>query len=630
MLTSLRKSAGTWVVRIFLLLLAAAFGVGIWSDPGSLLRDRTGMSVASVGGVDIDPNVFSREYQGDASRARQLLGASFDSDPDVRRTVALGVIERLALRTQFDLEGDRLGLDVSEDLLRRSIIGNPAFQDDTGAFSPEIFAGRIANQGYSEPGFVAVLRAELARSQLLEAVTASATLPATLVERLYAVRAERRVVEVALATTAPIATLEPDDATLKAFYDANTDRYTAPEFRAATYLWVRPETLTDEVAIDDATIQALYEERIDAFQRPERRAVDQIIAPDRGSAAAVAERIKGGETFEAVAESLGQPAAQTALGTLAAADFPLPGLADAVFALAVGEVSEPVQSPLGWHVFRVGAIEPPSVTPFEEAKDALRAELAIEHGADVAYEIANGIEDALAGGASLEDAARDLGLATAVSTPVDASGRAADGATPELPAPADRFVALLFETPADTVAPLEETSEGGFFLLRTDTVTAPAILAFDLVRERVRADWVADALDRAVADAVAQGAVRLAAGEGFDAVAEGLGTTLTRTQPFTRLTGPTEVPFPPDLIERLFQAKVGDIEIARADQATGHLLVRLVAIEAANPAGDPNGVALLRRELEQAAAADLAQAFRGILAERYPIQVRDDTVESLL
>lgn len=631
MLRSLRKSAGTWVVRIFLLLLAALFGVGIWSDPGNLLRDRSATAVASVGDVDIDPNQFSREYQAEASRARQLLGAAFDADAETRRTVALGVIDRLGLRTQFDLEGNRLGLGLGEDTLRAIVVGNPMFQDETGAFSPEIFAGRIANQGMNESMFVASLEAELVRRQLLESVAGTATVPRSLVEQLYTSRYERRSAEYVLVDTLPgLTEAEPDDAALKAFFDEHPDRYTAPEYRAATYLWVRPADLTADVAVDDEAVQALYDERIATFQQPERRTIEQVVAPDQGAADAIVARLTAGEAFEAVAQSLGQPELVTRLGALAATELPLPTLADAAFALEVGASSAPVQSPLGWHIFRVSAITPPEVTPFEAVKAELAAELALEHGTDVAYEIANGIEDALAAGSSLEQAATELGLTTATIAAVDARGRAADDAAPALPEPGERFLAMLFETPEGEMAPLEETPEGGFFVVRADSVVAPEVRPFGAVHERVRADWAADAADRAVTEALGQAAVKLAAGESLEAVATSLGVTAWTTEKFLRSTGPVGVAFPPDLIDRLFGARIGDIEIARADDGRGHLLVRLSAVEAADPSSDVEGMDAVRGEVLRAYGDDLARAYRSELERRYPVSVNDGALDPLL
>ncbi|MGH6719384.1 MAG: SurA N-terminal domain-containing protein, partial [Alphaproteobacteria bacterium] len=359
MLRAIRKSAGSWVVRIFLLMLAALFGVGIWSDPGSMLRGRSSNSIASVGGVDIDTATFGREYQADATRARAVLGARFDTDPATKTIIAFGTIERLATGTQIALEAEQLGLAVGDDAIRQDVLGNPAFHDDAGAFSQDLFLGRLAQQGLTEASYVALLRADLVGRQLIGSVTAVANVPATLAERIYEIRNEARIADylVVSAASRPLPP-DPDDATLQEFYDAHIDLYTAPEYRSVTYLRMRPADLLAEVGVGDDEVKALYDQRIDSFRRPERRTVEQILLPDKAAAEAVVKRVADGEAFAAVAASVGQGPDQTALGGLTATDLPLPVLADAVFALAEDGVSAPVESPLGWHVLHVTAIAP--------------------------------------------------------------------------------------------------------------------------------------------------------------------------------------------------------------------------------------------------------------------------------
>lgn len=631
MLRSLRKSAGTWVVRSFLLVLAALFGVGIWSDPGSLLRDRSTTTVATVADVELPPQEFGREYQAQASRARSLLGASFDTDPDAKMTVALGVIDRMAMRVQFGLEASRLGIGIGDDLMRRFIFANPAFHDETGAFSADIFAGRIAAQGLSEAGFVAMLRDDLSRRLLIDTIARATAPSATLVNRLHAYRNEQRVVDYVLVRSAARpAPAEPGEDALVAYYQGHADAYTAPEYRGATVVAVDPASLTDGIAIAEEDALALYEERVDAFQVPERRTVDQIILADEGAARAVADRLAQGEDFAAVAASVGQGAATIALGTLARTDFILPDLADAAFGLAVGRSSAPVQSPLGWHVLRVSAIEPPSSVSFEAARPALEAELALDKATDLAYELINDLEDSLAAGASLEEAAVEVGLKATTMPPVDAAGIGIDGASANLPEPRDRFLALIFETPAGSVTPLEETPQGGFFVARTDEIVAPRLRDLAAVRDQVTTDWRAAALDQSAADAVAQGAARLAAGETLEAVAAALDARVSRSAPFMRASGPAGAPFPRDLVDRLFGADVGEVTTAQADDGTGYLVVRLAEIRPVSLAAESADLASLRAEIVDGVAEDLASAYRAALAERYPVEVNRGVIEPLL
>ena len=60
---------------------------------------------------------------------------------------------------------------------------------------------------------------------------------------------------------APVA--DPDEATLKAWHSANADRFTAPELRKLTYVWLTPEMLAPTVQLDEAALRAAYDAAID-------------------------------------------------------------------------------------------------------------------------------------------------------------------------------------------------------------------------------------------------------------------------------------------------------------------------------------------------------------------------------
>ena len=50
-------------------------------------------------------------------------------------------------------------------------------------------------------------------------------------------------------------------------------------------------------------------------------------------------------------------------------------LGDVAFELPLDKPSEPVKTPLGWHILRVVKIEPPVAQTFEQAKPKLEADL---------------------------------------------------------------------------------------------------------------------------------------------------------------------------------------------------------------------------------------------------------------
>jgi hypothetical protein len=133
-------------------------------------------------------------------------------------------------------------------------------------------------------------------------------------------------------------------------------------------------------------LRAFYDTHRDYFTDPGRARVRQVLvlAVDRPEAAARARaedavrRLRGGEPFEAVRRDLGDeevaPLPDAPLPVAKLREYVGDTAARSVFDLAAGETTEPVRSSMGFHVLQVIARTPPSVPPFEEIADQVRAE----------------------------------------------------------------------------------------------------------------------------------------------------------------------------------------------------------------------------------------------------------------
>src|SRR3546814_19134592 len=62
-------------------------------------------------------------------------------------------------------------------------------------------------------------------------------------------------------------------------------------------------------------------------------------------------------------------------------------LSEATFTTAEGQVSAPVQSPLGWHLLHVTEVEPAHVPTYEDIEEELRSDLAMNQAVDSAISI---------------------------------------------------------------------------------------------------------------------------------------------------------------------------------------------------------------------------------------------------
>ena len=450
-----------------------------------------------------------------------------------------------------------------------------------------------------------------------------------LVKSLYRHRQQRRVADFFVVTNGSVGDAPtPDHAALAAFHEENARRFTAPEYRALTFIHITPEDLVGEVAVSEEEVLAEYDDRRASFTQTEQRTVDQILLPDEATARAARDELTRGRDFTAVAADLaGMNADDVALGTITRNDL-FGDVADTVFELGTGEISAPVQSPFGWHVFRVAAIGENAFPQLAELRAEIEREIALRGAADALYRLTTAIDDTLAAGATLESAAGQLKLRLTRVRATDAEGATPESARADLPGAAE-FLTTAFATPAGVTSLLNESDDGSYFIVRVDSVTPPALKPLDRIRDEVEAAWRESELDKAAAARAAAAAERINDGEDFAKVAADLGHTALASAPVRRDRDGAERSFSPRLVAALFALDVGKAHAAPAGDGSGHVVARLADIVEANPSADKAGLTALRDELRMDIAGDFTAQYLGTLQKRYPVDVNRRAIDAL-
>src|SRR3546814_14180745 len=99
------------------------------------------------------------------------------------------------------------------------------------------------------------------------------------------------------------------------------------------------------------------------------------------------------------------------------------------------------------------------------------------------------LADALAGGASLEDAANQLGLPTAEVPAIARDGVTRSGeAAPDLPS-RDAVLETAFSPAESEASTLQDTPDGLYYVVRVNDVIEPPVEPRDEVRDQVVAAW---------------------------------------------------------------------------------------------------------------------------------------------
>jgi len=627
MLDAIRKRTTGFVVKTLTGLLVISFA--IWGI-GDVVRGTDDRATAvTIGDTEIPTRLVGREFQQELRRLNAIFGGQLDTEQARSMGVVRSVLDRIIARTLYNHGAAELGLRVGDAEVLRDIHQNKAFQNALGAFDRERFNLALNSIGFNEAGYVATLKEEIIRKQFLESIVErGAVAPGSLVNPVYRYRQEKRVVETLQIPDSQFTDIgAADPAALQKYYQDNAKQFTAPEYRAVTFIGFTADELAKEIKVSDEAVRGAFEQRADEFQQPERRELLQIVMGAENKAAAAAQALKAGRAFAEVAKDVaGMAEDALGLGLVTRADL-LPELQDAAFALKPGENSKPVKSPLGWHILRLKKIEPAASKTLADVRGALAKDLAREMAVDGLFKLANKLEDELGGGATLEEAASRLNLRKGKIPAIDRSGRDAAGkAVAGIPAGAG-FLDVVFSTEETQESPLTESGSDGYFIVRVDRVTAPALRPLDSVRDQVTKGWRQERSRDAARKEAEKLLKQVQAGGDITGVSKAQKLVFKTTKPFTRLGDAASQGIPPDLAAKIFALKTGGAALGR--DAGGYVIARLTKVIPADPASAKETAMAIKKDLAASISSDLLVQLVHALRNRYPVIINQRAVDSL-
>ncbi len=628
MLQAIRSRATGFVVKILFGLLIVTFG--IWGI-GDIFRNNTSAdtSVAHVGSRAISMQDASNAVQNQIERLRGLFGGSIDAQQAKQLGIVDQAVQALVSQNLVDLEINRMGLAIGDEAVRDAILANPAFRNQQGAFDRNVYEELLLANHMSEQQYEGLAREDLLRTQLTAALVDGVSAPKPLVDTLYRLRAERRVADmVTLPLSAAGAIPAPTDAQLDEFYRAHPESFQSPERRSFKVAMLRLDDVAAQIPVSDDQIKSAYDQRQSEFVTPEQRQVSQMLLPDEAAAKTAAAQLQGGKDFAAVARDVaktGDPKSLD-LGWVKRSDLP-PDIADAAFAAPLNGTTAPVKDSFGWHILRISGIKPGTTKTLADAKDKLKLELARDQASDRIADVANSVDDALAGGASLDDVAQKFGLKLASATDVGSDGKDAAGNAADLGGDAVPILKTAFATDKGQTSQLTEMGDDGYFLVRVESVTPAETQPLADVRDQAAKLWQDDARQKALqkaADAIANDVNN--AGKSLKDVAAAQNLTLSQTPALERTGGDETIP--PALVAKLFDAKEGQA-VSEPNQ-NGIVVAQLQKIEPADPAADGTAVQSLAQQLDASLQGDTVAEYDQALRQTFPVTIDKDRLDQLM
>lgn len=551
MFDAIRKHQRVLQFVLLLLILPAFVFFGLSGYQGMMSPDT---GVGSVAGRPITQQDFDQAQRERLAQLRQMLGDAVDpamlDTPAARTELLEGLIAQRTIAAQAAARQ----IAVTDERVRQTVLAIPGLTRPDGSFDDARYKALLSAQNMTPASFEARVRSDLAMQILPDAVQASAFLPRTLRDRLAGLQDEAREVRVLPFAAADYrAKVEPDEAQLKAYYDAHPQAYEIPESARIEYVVLSREALSAQVNVGADDLRAYYEQNKTRYGAPEERRASHILIKADPQAKAKAEqlmaRLKADPTqFKALARSSsddpGSASQDGDLGFFSRATMVKP-FADAVFAMQKGELRGPVESEFGQHIILLTDIKPGGEKPFEAVRADIEKEVKLQQAGQKYAEAAENFTNLVYEQSdSLKPAAEKYGLT--IQTADNVGRQPAANAAKGSPLASARLLGALF---GDEVARNKRNTEA--IEIAPGQLAAARVVEYRAARRKPMAD-VRDELRQAV---IAEQAGKLArqAGEARLAELRAGKSDATGFQPARTLRRGDPAGLPPLLVDAVFR-----------------------------------------------------------------------------
>ena len=365
MLDFLRKQKRNWGITILLGIIIVVF-VAFYG--GSQLGDPRTAEVAEVNGEIIGQREFALQYERAVQRYREMLKGSLTPEMIKGLNLRANLLEELIQRKLVIQEARSLGLTATDDDLANHLSKAPEFQI-AGRFNKDRYL-QILQANRLAPGqFEEDQRDQLTMQRLYSIILDSVQVTDAEVRERYRLDQEKLNLHyIKLPVSDFISQVKLTDDEIKKFYERNKESLKEPLKVQVEYLTYPYDQFAASIQVNDKEVEEYYQANLESrFRQPKEAKIRYISirAPSEGdsnqkkSAKERADRIvkeaRSGKDFAELAkrESDDPSAAKGGDAGWIAQGQMIPPIEKTIFSMGKGEVSEPVETPEGFQIFKV-------------------------------------------------------------------------------------------------------------------------------------------------------------------------------------------------------------------------------------------------------------------------------------
>lgn len=416
MLSLMRKHAQSWLIKVTLgaIIVVFVFWYG-WN-----YRTQMSNRIAIVNGSPI----LLEEFRGVYERMLQAYQRQFGDALDEKLIQSLNLrkqaLDQLIDRQLLFQEATRLNFEVTDQELLHAIQQVPAFQSD-GRFHPRLYERVLSNNRMTPEMYEESKRFELLIEKLQSFILGGVKVSEAEALETYNWLKEKVSVEHVVFEPAAYEKIDLTPEEIEAYFSGHEKSYEIPPKVKVQYVVLDFKGLEAEARVSEEEINAYFDlnkqdfatsKRVKARHilfRTESDAGEDAIEQARNKAWDVLKEARAGKDFSELAKKYSDDVGSREKGGdlgFFTKDRMVRPFSNAAFAMKIGEISEPIQTPFGWHIIKVEAIEEAKEPVLAQVADQIRNKLIKDEARTLAFDRVEEIYEAAYEAGNISDVAK--------------------------------------------------------------------------------------------------------------------------------------------------------------------------------------------------------------------------------
>lgn len=249
-----------------------------------------------------------------------------------------------------------------------------------------------------------------------------------------------------------------------------------------------------------------------------------------------------------------------------------------------------------------------------------------ERAGDLVAKTVNQLDDALAGGRSLEDLADTLKLHLTRFASLDSSGKDTNGnEVKDIPAK-EMTLPSAFALASGETGQVLDDGTGNYYVVRVDQITPSQTRPLAEVKENLLASWTTDQLNVKAAATAEEVAKTLRSGQSATSFTSRPGMSVRLSKPIS-LLGDVDKEIPGTALQQVFMMKKGDVTTASA--AGKHYVLKLADIVPVDPAKPESSRLKVVEDLSEKLPHNYIDQYGADLRTRFPVSINQSLFDNL-